>query len=65
MPRTVGRPRRRRKEESTSARKGYACSPRLAWHATATAALEGGDGRGSRIGPAVEQMLQRFSTAAR
>jgi hypothetical protein len=42
-----------------------AATRRLAWRAQATAALEGGDGRGSKIDPAVSQMIARFPVAAR
>jgi hypothetical protein len=42
-----------------------AATRRLAWRAQASAALEGGDGRGSKIDPAVSQMIDRFPIAAR
>ena len=42
-----------------------AASRRLAWRAQASAALEGGDGRGSKIDPAVREMIDRFPIAAR
>jgi hypothetical protein len=42
-----------------------AATRRFAWRATTSAALDGSDGRGDRIGPAVGQMLERFPAAAR